>query len=382
MKTTAGARDRRLRIALLVDRFGNRFGGAEAYGVELMRVLGKRHDVAVVARDFDSDLPFEYLPVRFPGWLPSWMRVLYFAWRADRLTRGRFDIVHSHMNGWAGEIQVMHVTPVRYNRVTRVKPLHRVTAWLSPRLATYLLLEKLRVRRTPRRRVVAVSGLIMDQLHRSYGEQLQVDIIAPGVKLPPPDRDGRRAATRAQLGWDAHTIGCLLVARNPLRKGLPALLDALAQLPPHYTLLVVGADASTRERVRAAGPVARRVTLIDPTPDVAQYFDAADIYAHPTLNDSYGMAPLEAMSHGLPVVVSSPVYCGFAQYLTDGQDAFILQDPRNGAQLAQALERLGSDPQLRASLKTRGLEIAREQSWETVASRYEALYEKVLRERN
>lgn len=51
------------------------------------------------------------------------------------------------------------------------------------------------------------------------------------------------------------------------------------------------------------------------------------------------MAPLEAMSHGLPVVVSSPAYCGFAQYLSAGKDALILQDPRNGAQLAQALER-------------------------------------------
>ena len=130
MKTPAGAVERRLRIALLVDRFGNRFGGAEAYGVELMRV--QRHDIEIVARDFDSDLPFPFLPIRFPGWLPSWMRVLYFAWRADRLTRGRFDIVHSHMNGWAGEIQVMHVTPVRYNRLTRAKPLKRLTAWLSP----------------------------------------------------------------------------------------------------------------------------------------------------------------------------------------------------------------------------------------------------------
>ncbi|QYJ23285.1 glycosyltransferase family 4 protein [Achromobacter sp. ES-001] len=381
MKTPAGAVERRLRIALLVDRFGNRFGGAEAYGVELMRVLGERHDVSVVARDFDSDLPFEFLPVRFPGWLPSWMRVLYFAWRADRLTRGRFDIVHSHMNGWAGEIQVMHVTPVRYNRVARVNPVQGFRAWLSPRLATYLLLEKLRVRQSPTRHVVAVSGLIMDQLHRSYGPQLKVDIIAPGVKLPSPDLAFRREATRARLGWDADTIGCLLVARNPLRKGLPALLDALAQLPAQYKLLVVGADDATRDRVRAAGGIAHRVTLIDPTPEVAQYFSAADIYAHPTLNDSYGMAPLEAMSHGLPVVVSSPAYCGFAQYLSAGKDALILQDPRDGAQLAQALERLGSEPDLRAALTERGLAIARDQSWETVAARYEALYEKVLEAR-
>ena len=381
MKTPAGAVERRLRIALLVDRFGNRFGGAEAYGVELMRVLGQRHDVSVVARDFDSDLPFCFLPVRFPAWLPSWMRVLYFAWRADRLTRGRFDIVHSHMNGWAGEIQVMHVTPVRYNRVARVNLLQRINSWLSPRLATYLLLEKFRVRRAPARRVVAVSGLIMDQLHRSYGPELQVDIIAPGVKLPSADVATRRDAIRARLGWDANTIGCLLVARNPLRKGLPALLDALAQLPAHYKLLVVGADEPTRDRVRAADGVAHRVTLVDPTPDVAPYFSAADIYAHPTLNDSYGMAPLEAMSHGLPVVVSSPAYCGFAQYLSAGKDALILQDPRDGAQLAQALERLGSEPELRAALIARGLEIARDQSWETVASRYEALYEKVLQAR-
>ena len=381
MKTSAGAAERRLRIALLVDRFGNRFGGAEAYGVELMRVLGQRHDVSVVARDFDSDLPFPFLPVGFPGWLPSWMRVLYFAWRADRLTRGRFDIVHSHMNGWAGEIQVMHVTPVRYNRLTRVKPLKRLTAWLSPRLATYLLLEKFRVRRAPAHRVVAVSGLIMDQLHRSYGPQLPVDIIAPGVKLPGPDAAAARAATRAQVGWDAATVGCLLVARNPLRKGLPALLDALALLPAQYRLLVVGADAATRDRVRNAGAVASRVALIDPTPDVARYFAAADIYAHPTLNDSYAMAPLEAMSHGLPVVVSSPAYCGFAQYLSAGKDALILQDPRDGAQLAQALQRLGDEPELRAALSERGLAIAREQSWETVAARYEDLYRAVLAER-
>ncbi|WP_063588264.1 glycosyltransferase family 4 protein [Achromobacter ruhlandii] len=381
MKTSAGAAERRLRIALLVDRFGNRFGGAEAYGVELMRVLGQRHDVSVVARDFDSDLPFPFLPVRFPGWLPSWMRVLYFAWKADRLTRGRYDIVHSHMNGWAGEIQVMHVTPVRYNRLTRVKPLKRALAWLSPRLATYLLLEKSRVRRAAARRVVAVSGLIMDQLHRSYGPRLPVEIIAPGVKLPAPESAAARAATRAQVGWDADTIGCLLVARNPLRKGLPALLDALALLPPRYRLLVVGADQATRDRVRAAGAVASRVSLVDPTPEVARYFAAADIYAHPTLNDSYAMAPLEAMSHGLPVVVSSPAYCGFAQYLSAGKDALILQDPRDGAQLAQALQRLGDEPELRAALSERGLAIARDQSWEAVAARYEALYQDVLAER-
>ena len=235
MKTPAGAVERRLRIALLVDRFGNRFGGADAYGVELMRVLGQRRDVSVVARDFDSDLPFPFLPVRFPAWLPSWMRVLYFAWRADRLTRGRYDIVHSHMNGWAGEIQVMHVTPVRYNRLTRVKPLQRLTATARPAPGHLPAAGKLRVRadagaaRGGRRGSSWTSCIAATVL-------VPVDIIAPGVKLPTAAQREGREETRARLGWDAETIGCLLVARNPLRKGLPALLDALGQLPPQYRL--------------------------------------------------------------------------------------------------------------------------------------------------
>ena len=91
----------------------------------------------------------------------------------------------------------------------------------------------------------------------------------------------------------------------------------MAQLPAHYRLLVVGADEATRERVRRRRH--RAPGRPDRThPEVAQYFSAADIYAHPTLNDSYGMAPLEAMSHGLPVVVSF-AYCGFAQYLSAGR---------------------------------------------------------------
>ncbi|MFZ4711259.1 MAG: glycosyltransferase family 1 protein, partial [Zwartia sp.] len=37
-----------MRIALLIDRFGRRFGGAEAYGVNLFEVLSQRHDVTVI----------------------------------------------------------------------------------------------------------------------------------------------------------------------------------------------------------------------------------------------------------------------------------------------------------------------------------------------
>ncbi|HLV29106.1 MAG TPA: glycosyltransferase family 1 protein, partial [Burkholderiaceae bacterium] len=52
---TSHAATPRLKIAFVVDRFGNRYGGAEAYGVELMRELAQRHDVTVFGREYDPD---------------------------------------------------------------------------------------------------------------------------------------------------------------------------------------------------------------------------------------------------------------------------------------------------------------------------------------
>src|SRR3546814_4374438 len=79
----------RLKIAFVVDRFGNRYGGAEAYGVELMRELAAAHDITVFARDYDHDceLKLPFIALRSWSFLPSWIRVLLFAVRARRATR-------------------------------------------------------------------------------------------------------------------------------------------------------------------------------------------------------------------------------------------------------------------------------------------------------
>src|SRR5690625_7017953 len=51
-----------LSIAFVTTRFGQQFGGAEAYGVELMRELSKRHQVTVIGYEYDPqsalELPF------------------------------------------------------------------------------------------------------------------------------------------------------------------------------------------------------------------------------------------------------------------------------------------------------------------------------------
>jgi UDP-glucose:(heptosyl)LPS alpha-1,3-glucosyltransferase len=386
LKASSGAAMPRLKIAFIVDRFGNRYGGAEAYGVELMRELAMEHDITVYARDYDPacDLRFPYVCLRSWKHWPSWMRVLIFAFRAARATRGRYDIVHSHMNGWCGDIDVIHVTPVRYNwRVRPMPRLKRLLSYVSLRVHAYLALEGRRVAVRPGRRVVAVSGLIAEQLRQAYGERPSPPIIPPGVSLPAVQSPESRQHTRAALNLMPEDSVCLLVARNPLRKGLPAVLAALAQLPDRYKLVVVGGNAATREFVHNTPQhrrLADRIRLIDETHDVGPYYGAADIYVHPTLNDSFGMAPLEAMSYGLPVILSPSPWCGFAQYVREGE-AMILEHPENHEQLAAFVMRIDTDKDWRLTLVRGGAKVVDRHGWQDVAGRYVALYHETIAER-
>ena len=376
--------DRPLKIAFVVDRFGGRFGGAEAYGVELMRQLSHDHDITVFAREYDPgcDVRLPFVPIKTRKGLSSWIRVLMFARRASALTHEGFDIVHSHMNGWCGDIEVVHVTPVRFN--WRVKPMgwfKRVMSHISPRVQTYLRLEALRVAERPGHRVVAVSSLIADQLQQAYGKNRVFPVIPPGVTSPDGTRPEQRGALRQSFGWSQTDVVCLLVARNPLRKGLPTALQALSSLPEKFKLLVVGGNGSVREFVsREAPDLAARVQIVGETSDVGPYYASADIYVHPTLNDSFGMAPLEAMSYGLPVILSPAPWCGFAQYVKDGTEALLLSHPENARELAQYISQLDADAALHRSLVQGAAAVVARHGWAEVAARYLELYDQVLSE--
>jgi len=375
-----------LRIAFVVDRFGNRYGGAEAYGVELMRELAGRHKVTVFAREYDPacDLKLPFVALRSPRGLPSWLRVLIFAIRARRATRRGFDIVHSHMNGYCGDIEVVHVTPVRYNWRVRALPFFkRFGSYLSPRVQTYLRLERARLRFRPGHRVVGVSGLIADQLRQAYGDQREFPVVPPGVARPAAADGALRISTRAGLHYSAHDWVCLLVARNPMRKGLPTVLQALARLPERYKLLVVGANAAARDHLQkfsAHQDLAGRVAMVEETSSVAPYYLAADVYVHPTLNDSFGMAPLEAMSYDLPVILSPAPWCGFAQYVNPAE-AVVLSHPGNHEELAACVERIATEPGLADALRAGGAAVVDRHSWGEVARHYEQLYAQCLAEK-
>ena len=376
----------RLRIAVLNRHFGYRFGGAERYAAAIAEELSDTHEVHVFAQDIEHHHPgITYHPVSRPFNKPRWLNQLWFALQTWRLTRHGFDVVHSHENTWHGDLQTVHVRPFRVGLFHGLSPARRALRWLSlftsPRLITYWWLEAARLSVNPGRRIVATSDQVKRDTLMGYPHTASMlEVIPPGVNMP-----AKRLTTspaRAQLQLPLDVPLALFVGNDFDKKGLPALLQALA-LTPGLHVAVVGQGRHLqryREQIATLG-LADRVHLLGSLSDVTPAYAAADWLVHPTTEDTYAMVVLEAMASGLPVIVSSARFCGIAAELTHTVNALILDDPRDEKQLSERLLSLLEDPSLRESLARAGLSFAQERTWRQAAAQHEALIQRVLAQR-
>jgi UDP-glucose:(heptosyl)LPS alpha-1,3-glucosyltransferase len=376
----------RLRIAVFNRTFDPSGGGAERYSIALVEQLAARHEMHVFAQEIKHQWPgITYHRISMPLRKPRWVNQLWFATATWWATRSGFDVVHSHENTWHGNVQTVHVLPVWHNLFHGRTGWGRALRWLnvitSPRLITYLALESLRftLSKVPHKpRLIAVTSdslrQVMAQTFPRAATALQV--LVPGVALPETvtTPDQRRAA-RAALGLPQDASCLLLVGNDYRKKGLKCLLEACKRLPA-VTLAVVGHRHQQAEFFAMATTLGleKNVFFLGSLPDVTPAYQAADVLVHPTLEDTFAMVVLEAMSHGLPVVVSGPAFCGIAGLLSDGQNALLLPDPQDATLLANALARILGDDPLRICLGTNARRFAVKHAWAEKVQAQEALY--------
>lgn len=374
---------RRLRIAVLNRIFDPAGGGAERYSIALVEQLALRHEIHVFAQQIRHHAPgVTYHPIAMPLRKPRWLNQLWYATATWWATRRGFDIVHSHENTWHGQVQTVHVLPVKYNLFHGRTGLRRLLAWAkvwsSPRLLSYLGLERLRFSARSGRRVVVTSASLGETLASTYpGTAAETRVITPGVMLPEAlTTEAEKRAARQQLGLPPEGRCLLLVGNDYRKKGLGTLLRVLRDLPADVVLAVVGnpGQIPVFERQAQAEGVAGRVFFLGSLQDVAPAYCAADCLVHPTLEDTFAMVVLEAMAHGLPVVVSSAAYCGISSLLSHGADALLLDDPRDAAHLAGTLNQVLADESLRQQLGGQARAFASRYQWPDIARQQEAVY--------
>jgi glycosyltransferase involved in cell wall biosynthesis len=165
------------------------------------------------------------------------------------------------------------------------------------------------------------------------------------------------------------------------RKNLTGLLQAYAQLssprPPLYVAGGTGWQFSpifdTVDRLHLQGDV----TFLGfvPEDELPLWYNAARLFAFPSLYEGFGLPVLEAMACGTPVITSTaaslPEVAGQAATLVAPQDA---------NQLAQEMRRVLDDPRKRMEMRAAGRIQASRFSWRTMTDQTVASYERAVRQ--
>ena len=390
---------RRLKIAVLNRLFSPTGGGAERYSIALVEQLAARHEVHVFAQEINHQWPgVHYHAIKCWSKKPRWLNQLWYAYATQRTIQGAgqsatsegFDIVHSHENVWHGNVHTMHVKTVQRSLLEGLSGgalmLRQLKIAFSPRLLTYLKLERARLQARPGLAVVAASQTLQAELVAQYPHLAHaISTITPGVTMPnqcvnqdlnqPLTQPLTQPQARAALDVPQQGHYVAFIANDYARKGLPTLLKALQGLPDVQLMVAGRADQVPQFKTQAhALGVDQRVHFLGPLSDVSPVYCAANVLAHPTLEDTFAMVVLEAMAHGVPVVASGSAYCGIASLLTHGKNALLLDNPQDPPALQAALHTALYNADTNQQLTQAGLAFAEQHTWQAAARSYEEVF--------
>jgi len=238
--------------------------------------------------------------------------------------------------------------------------------------------------------VLVVSEQWRRIIAEDYG--ISATVVRNGVDLDRYRSADRRlaAALRESTGAGGRPLVLTVGGIEP-RKGSDTLVRAIALMRRgghDPVLAVVGGHSfqdyrAYRDRVFSLLPdlgltVGRDVVLLGTVADaeLPAWFAAADVFAFPSTKEGWGLAVLEAMSAGLPVVASDlPV---FREYLRPDRDALLVPvgDP---AALAGALTSVIRDPCLGQRLSAEAQVMAATFTWTATAAQHRAIYASLRR---
>jgi glycosyltransferase involved in cell wall biosynthesis len=161
----------------------------------------------------------------------------------------------------------------------------------------------------------------------------------------------------------------LCAGRVNVRKNVATLVRAMRLVHSDLVLVVAGAPDGTcadLTQVAASAGVAAKVRLLGAVPDddLRALYALATLLCYPTLDEGFGLPPLEAMAAGTPVVASNSAVlretCG---------DAALHVDASDPAAIAGAIDRVAADADLRAALRRAGFARAATFTWKRSAER-------------
>jgi glycosyltransferase involved in cell wall biosynthesis len=232
------------------------------------------------------------------------------------------------------------------------------------------------------RRAVAISPAVERRLLDAGVAASRIRLIWSAVDPGSLRPSAPRAVLRERLGIAPETPFLLVAANLVRRKGIDVLLDAIALLAPGArSVLWIAGDGPELIGLQARAArlgIAERTRFLGRRSDVPDLLEACDVFVLPSRHEGLGVAALEAMARGRPVVASA--VGGLAETVRS-EETGLLVPPDAPAALAAALERLLGDRELALRLGAAGAKrVAEHFTAEQMVSAYETLYREILAE--
>jgi len=214
-------------------------------------------------------------------------------------------------------------------------------------------------------RIIAVSGAARDMLVRSGIPAEKIEVIHTGVPIPaslPTAEDRRRAREQWGLSPSDFAVGHMGAFTH--EKGQDVAVAAVDLLEMPSVRLILAGDGPSRASIHA-GP---RVRLPGYVEDKRTLLEALDLFVMPSRSEAWGLAALEAMSYGVPVIASA--VGGLREVVEDRVSGWLVP-PDDPAALAKAIAE--ARPVVE-EFGTRAWERAGRFSMEETVRRTEAVY--------
>ena len=186
--------------------------------------------------------------------------------------------------------------------------------------------------------------------------------------------------------YSIHYPFVLYAGTTRLRKNIPRLIEAFAVLRSEFEhhseygdlhLIIIGDDISKNQSVRRAAAQARMEPVVRflgfvPLETLRVFYRAASVFAFPSLYEGFGLAPLEAMACGTPVVASD-----IPALVEAVGDAAELVSPDNVFDIARGLRDVLLDPARRLRMAEAGRAQARRFHWDKTAQEVLEVYREI-----
>jgi glycosyltransferase-like protein len=383
---------RPLRIAMLT--YSLRPRGGVVHALEVSEALARRgHEVKLMAlgRPGEGFFREPAVPVQIirheplDGPFDERIMAMLAAYRdglGEPLGEGGFDLIHSQdclSANAAVELRDAGVVP------HVIRTVHHVDRFSSPSLVECQIRSIL-----DPDALLCVSEPWVGRLAEEFG--VRAGLVRNGVDTgrfrparDPAERGRDRAA--ADFGERLTVLG---VGGVEPRKGSLTMLDGFAKLAELAAdldpLLVLAGGATLFDHRREVGRfrarlaelgLERRVRVLGALPcrELERLYRAADLFAFPSSTEGFGLAALEALACGLPVVASDLDALG--TFLQHGRNALLVPVGDSQA-LGCALARLARDPHEREMLVAGGLDVAGTYTWDAAAAVHEHVYAELL----